>query len=417
MPYNVLHTSDWHLGCRLLGKDREAEHIEALDKLLQLVETENVNLLIVSGDIFDTGAPPNSARKLYYAFFRKLIRTCCEHIVVIGGNHDSPSMLEAPADILEMLQIHVIGSAQSDSSGNTNFLREVIEIKNENGDIVAVVGAVPFLRDRDIMKSVAGQSFTDKIKQMREGLNLHYKEIASLLSNYKNVPKIVTGHLFAQNSLLSGNAEKQDGENDIHIGNLAKVDMSDFKNSFSYIALGHIHKPQTIASSENIRYSGSLIQMGFSERDDAKSAVLVSFESEKLSGIRTLPLPKTRDIIRFKGSKDTIVASLNNYANPYRPEAWGELVLTESCTPTEVDEIKELAKEKRMDILKYSFDIKRNSEDALHKNTVNKKLEDVSVEEILAMMCKEGGKSETQTEEILQTFSALKDIEDNRNKQ
>ena len=94
----ILHTSDWHLGRSLYGKKRYDEFSEFLDWLGKTIEEECIDLLLVAGDIFDTSTPSNRAQKLYYRFLCRVAGSCCRHIVVIAGNHDSPSFLNAPKE-------------------------------------------------------------------------------------------------------------------------------------------------------------------------------------------------------------------------------------------------------------------------------------------------------------------------------
>ena len=108
---NLLHTSDWHLGRTLYGKKRDDEFTAFLDWLLQTIEKEAIDVLIVAGDVFDTSAPSHFAQKLYYQFLCQVAASSCRHVVVIAGNHDSPSFINAPQDLLAALNVHVIGQA------------------------------------------------------------------------------------------------------------------------------------------------------------------------------------------------------------------------------------------------------------------------------------------------------------------
>ncbi|MEL7220922.1 MAG: exonuclease subunit SbcD, partial [Bacteroidota bacterium] len=105
----VLHTSDWHLGQKLLQLDRQEEFALALDWLLEVIIAEQIDVLLVSGDIFDIGNPPNQSRELYYNFLRRLLNSECRHVVITGGNHDSPAMLNAPRELLAAFNIHIVG--------------------------------------------------------------------------------------------------------------------------------------------------------------------------------------------------------------------------------------------------------------------------------------------------------------------
>ncbi|MEM1123432.1 MAG: exonuclease subunit SbcD, partial [Bacteroidota bacterium] len=125
----ILHTSDWHLGQRFLSNDRREEHQLALDWLRKTIEKEAIDLLIVAGDIFDISNPPSSARTMYYRFLADLRATNCRHIIIVGGNHDSPSMLNAPKEILEMLNVHVVGAATEKMEDT------IIELRGANGQL------------------------------------------------------------------------------------------------------------------------------------------------------------------------------------------------------------------------------------------------------------------------------------------
>ena len=103
----ILHTADWHLGQKLKGYIRDKEHQMVLNHILKIIQTEQIDLLIISGDVFDVMSPQNSSRKLYYQFLANLQATTCHNVVIIGGNHDSPNMLSASKDLLESLNIFV----------------------------------------------------------------------------------------------------------------------------------------------------------------------------------------------------------------------------------------------------------------------------------------------------------------------
>lgn len=141
----LLHTSDWHLGKRLFDKERYDVFENFLTWLLSTIRKERVDTLIVAGDIFDTAVPTNKSLRLYYDFLSHLSGSGCRHVVIVSGNHDSPTLLEAPKEILASLGVHVIGGAENPEN-------EVIELKDSSGKLEGVVCAVPFLRERDILR-------------------------------------------------------------------------------------------------------------------------------------------------------------------------------------------------------------------------------------------------------------------------
>ena len=149
----ILHTADWHLGHRLHEQSQQEEQTLFLSWIENYIIKEKIDVLLISGDIFDTGSPSNQSLEMYYNFLVKLKATSCKSIVITGGNHDSAGTLNAPKHLLDALSIKVVGKATE------NIEDEVFEIE-VNGEKV-IIGAVPYLRDGDIRRAVAGESFDE----------------------------------------------------------------------------------------------------------------------------------------------------------------------------------------------------------------------------------------------------------------
>jgi len=312
----ILHTSDWHLGQRLVNLERTEEHQHFLNWLLHTIEQEQVEVLLMAGDVFDNGAPSNTALKLYYDFLRNICATCCRHIIITGGNHDSVSTLNAPRELLECFNIYVIGGATE------NPLDELIELRNAQGELEMVVCAVPFLRDRDVRLSVAGESYEEREQRIKQGIAAHYEAFVPHLQPYKalGIPVVATGHLFAAGGTAS------ESEKEIHVGNLGQIGADQFPKEFDYIALGHLHRPQQVNNRHHIRYSGSPIPLSFSEVSDKKVNYILEFEGGKLAVLRELEIPCCRKLVRFKGPLDKVKQQLAAYDNSgYTLAAWAEL--------------------------------------------------------------------------------------------
>src|SRR5690554_1470549 len=105
----ILHTSDWHIGRTLCGRKRYEEYDSFLTWLAETIQQNDIEVLLVAGDVFDTTAPSNRAQELYYQFLHKVSVSTCNHVVIIAGNHDSPSFLNAPKELLKVLNVHVLG--------------------------------------------------------------------------------------------------------------------------------------------------------------------------------------------------------------------------------------------------------------------------------------------------------------------
>ena len=305
----ILHTSDWHLGQKFINHDRDQEHKLALDWLVQLIIDQNVECLIVAGDIFDTFNPSSGALNLYYDFLEDLRETNCRYTVIVGGNHDSPSMLNAPRRLLKSMNVHVVGATAVDDISD-----EIIELRNEKGELEIMVGAVPFLRDRDLIYATTGESGLERIERIKKGIFNHYQTIGEALTKYQKakIPILATGHLYASGAEAS---EKQDN---IYIGDKSNIKAKDFSKVFDYVALGHIHRPQKIGGLETVRYSGSIIPLSFSEIKDEKKVVLLDFDKNKLKNIEEISIPLFRRLKTISGTVDEVRTRLKTFAEKHK---------------------------------------------------------------------------------------------------
>lgn len=276
IPLTVLHTSDWHLGRRLYGRLRYDEFEAFLNWLQVTISNQKVDVLIVAGDIFDTMTPSNKAQALYYEFLGQVSKSCCQHIVIVAGNHDSPTFLDAPSNVLKFLNVHVIGTACDDLED------EVLVLGDDNNNPHCIIAAVPYLRDRDVRSSQAGESGQTKDANVIAGICAHYDRVAHIAKtkqaqlvkvHQRHIPIIATGHLFA----AGGKTTDDDGVRELYVGSLGKVSADMFNDGFDYVALGHLHVPQRVGGRESIRYSGSPIAMGFGEAKQQKQVLLVQF--------------------------------------------------------------------------------------------------------------------------------------------
>lgn len=392
----ILHTSDWHLGQKFLNNDRYEEHKRALEWLLQTIDNQSIDILIIAGDIFDTTNPPNNAKKLYYDFLSNLQLTNCRHVVIIGGNHDSASLLNAPRDLLKTyLNVHVVGCVTE------HIQDEIIELRDKNDTLEAVIAAIPFLRDSDIRKSVAGQSFDDREKQVRAGITKHYQTIAEEMLQYEelNIPIIATGHL----SVLSAGATDEK-ESKIYVGSLENITPNDFPTLFDYIALGHIHKAQPINSKfKHIRYSGTLIPLHFTEKT-TKSITVLDFEGRNFSK-EIINVPMFREIILIEGTFEEVIFQLQALEITEDLTAWIEVKIQhETMIPDLMDKLKGYIEGKNALILNFrihtslKYDVQSI---AIHD------LKALTEVDVFRQKCTAAGYNETDTKDLTYTFNEL----------
>lgn len=303
----ILHTSDWHIGSTLYGRKRYDESERFLQWLVETIKNQSIEALLVAGDIFDTSTPSNTAQELYYRFLNEVSRTTCRHVIVTGGNHDSPSFLDAPKALLKAFNVHVVGSAAERKED------KVFVLKDADNNPGVIVCAVPFLRDRDIRQSSEGESYRDKENRLVEGIVSHYQKVYEEACKERNelgksLPIIGMGHLFIAGSSIYKRSGEASRERDLYVGNLGQVS-ADRLPSFDYFALGHLHIPQKVAGRETIRYSGSPMAMNFDEIHQQKSVVIVDIHDQNVD-IQIVPVPAFRHFEQIKGDWDSIEASL-----------------------------------------------------------------------------------------------------------
>lgn len=419
----ILHTSDWHLGQRLYDHERYEEHERFLTWLINIIKQENIDLLIIAGDIFDVGNPPHQAQELYYNFMLDIMRnTNCRNLVIIGGNHDSPGNLNVSKDILRFLQIYVVGGATK------NIEDEVIEVRNVQGKdkttLQAVVAAVPFLRDADVRYSMSNESIEEKEARIRQGIQNHYEELRDIIIERKydidNIPILATGHLFAQGATFSEPINTQDeeahtskAEKDIYIGNLGKVGADAFPKEFDYVALGHIHRQQKVGQNPFIRYAGSPIPLSFSEYNNKHSVIVIDIENGKIAeeNIKIIPIEVSRKLLRIKGNLEEVKEKLKTYKveKKYPLGIWVEITVeVDKRNPQLETIIRDFAEEHNPDLtilgIRTQYDIENKS---LQEILKTKTLDQLSHEEVFILKCKSENRSETEIEELKNTFKIL----------
>ncbi|MEZ9698427.1 exonuclease subunit SbcD [Vibrio sp. 10N.261.46.E12] len=301
----ILHTSDWHLGQNFYNKSRKNEHERFLQWLLEQVTEHDIDAIIVAGDIFDTSTPPSYAREMYNKFVVDSNKIGCQ-LVLLGGNHDSVSVLKETQQLLKYMGADVIPNTNEDHA------TQVVELKGKNGDVEALVCAIPFIRPRDVLTSQAGVTGVERQKQLGDAIKQHYQSVydaavekRATFENSEHMPIIATGHLTAMG------VQQSDSVRDIYVGNLDGFAADGFPDA-DYIALGHIHRPQVVAKREYIRYSGSPIPLSFDELKSQKQVCVVEFvEGERT--ISQLPVPTFQPLAEIKGDLSEIESQLNQY--------------------------------------------------------------------------------------------------------
>ena len=287
----IIHTADWHIGQRLHERPRLDEHEQFLNWLLETIQEQDVELLLVSGDIFDTALPSAEATNLYYRFLYRLFDETKAYAVITSGNHDSARHLEAPREFLKMGRIHVVGLAIETS-------KCVFPFPPDNPRVA--VAAIPYLSESDL-SYVSYETEVDRNERYREQLKAFYADCVSHMP--ATLPKILMGHLFVQGGTIT------DSERNIQIGGATAIHASDFPDGVDYVALGHLHRPQTISGTDYpLRYSGSPIPLRFNETGYRKKVYLLEFADDgTLVQDEAIEIPVFRELCTVTGDEESVL--------------------------------------------------------------------------------------------------------------
>ncbi len=308
----LFHTADWHLGHHLHGVSRQLEHQRFLDWLLDELHGKQVDALIVAGDIFDSANPSSAAQSQLYDFLVKAkSRLPNLNIILIGGNHDSASRLDAPSPILNALGVTVVGGLSREDRGRIDWERLLVPLTNAAGEIKAWCGAMPFLRNADLPSTAKDEESVDTERPGEQdsdplisGMKTLYGELfAQLQQRAGNAESLIlTGHCYMVNGAVSELSERK-----ILGGNQHALPVELFPDEVAYVALGHLHLAQRVGANEHIRYSGSPIPLSFDESDYPHQVVQVDIKAGQPVATAALKIPRSVQLLRIPNGKDFAV--------------------------------------------------------------------------------------------------------------
>ncbi|MDD2563094.1 MAG: exonuclease subunit SbcD [Salinivirgaceae bacterium] len=299
----ILHTSDWHIGKRIYRVDLADDHRLFFDWIVEVIVREHIDILLIAGDVFDLSNPSVESRAIYYDILVRLRNINCQ-VIIVGGNHDSAQVLDAPKELLKALNITVVGGMPNELEGM------LMPLKNSKGEVEAVVAAVPYLREADLRMNREDETRSTRLESMRLNiLKIYYSLAEKAALQYPKIPLIGMGHLYGIGASIS------DSERDLNIGNLDAINLETLTKNYSYMALGHIHKPQKLSSTIPALYSGSPIALSFSEHSDPKRVVLLEIEEQGIE-IQNVEVPVFRKLVRLKGSFTEIEQKLLTWETP-----------------------------------------------------------------------------------------------------
>lgn len=395
----VLHTADWHIGKRLHKHYLYNDFDLFIGWLCDLVHQEQIDAILVSGDVFDLANPSAEARKQYYQALIALKSLNC-HLVITGGNHDSPSMLDAPKDLLQALEMTVIG-------GLPEKIEDcIIALPNAKNPEVAIA-ALPYLRDADVRLASEGNSYEDRLAAIRQGIQARFDEAAAICQEkYPNIPAIAMGHLYAAGVSTS------ESERDIQIGNQAAFKAEQFNAYFSYVALGHIHQPQRVNALISTFYSGSPLMFSFSERKDEKRVLIIDtnkgFEPESFA------IPSFRKLLKVAGSLEEVQNKLANLEHEGKLATLVEVEMREQDYSTkklaQLDDLISNFKKEHIEIIKYRAQFKNQQQQSSEVFGSRQNLEDLKPKEVFESLLENEAYLPEEKQELLHTFDELKEL-------
>ena len=322
----ILHTSDWHIGKRLAGRDRLDEQRAALEEIASICDRERVDLVLVAGDVFDTFLPSAEAEDLFYESVKKIAgeERC---VLLISGNHDDNIRLTAATALSEELGIYVYGNAGHIPKLCQN--RRVFPVEAganhivfRSGEEEVFVNVLPYPNEARLKEDKnPDEKFLDK---MRRWMNAGQSE------NKRGLPSVFLSHLFIAGGAVS------EGEREIDLGGARAVPLSALPQC-DYTALGHLHKRQSFRG--NVVYSGSILQYAFDEAGAKKSVVLFDLGREGVQNERHIELTAGKQLVRLQADGVAAAAELvKNY-----PDCYIELTvfLKEPLLSSQVRELRE----------------------------------------------------------------------------
>ncbi len=309
----ILHTSDWHVGKRIGRYDRMAEFEAVLAEVREIADREAVDLVIVSGDLFDRPSPPIEAMRLVIESLVALADGGSRPVVAVAGNHDSADLFEVLAPLVEPLGVSLVGQIKRPLEGG------VITVDTSGGR--AAIAAFPFLREGRVV---------DFMEETERWYGLYADRVRELAAVYADAAveaagadgvALLAAHFMVTGAAIGGHGVPR-GERALHIGKAYAATEQAIPPVLNYVAMGHIHAPQKVpGASVPAEYAGSLLELDFGEAGETKRVVLVETEPGIRATTRSIPLTAGRRLVRASGTWEALIA------RPELTEAYVDLIV------------------------------------------------------------------------------------------
>ncbi len=319
----IAHTSDWHIGKKLMGRDRGEEFKNVLSEIADICREEKVELLLVAGDVFDTYTPSAEAEEIFYSAVKNIASTCA--VLIISGNHDDYVRLTAAQALSEELNIYTVGNNLKPLDCKKRGA--CYPVKSDGGYAVfenlsgerVYINMLPYPNEARFKEGKSDESFADKMKRW-----IAFGE----RGREKGVPSVFLSHIFA------AGGKAGDSEREIDLGGARAVGLNLFPDC-CYSALGHLHKKQKLG--ENIYYSGAIMRFTFDEAGQEKGINIFDVKERGAENLKTVNLKSCKRLVRLQANnasdgvklleaeKDAIAELTLNLKSPLTPSEMGEL--------------------------------------------------------------------------------------------
>lgn len=369
----ILHTSDWHLGKKLYKKERTSEHEKFLHWLSETIKSQNIEVLIIAGDIFDTPVPTTESLSQFFRFLKDLENyqnAPLKKVLILAGNHDSAKLLESPRPFLNHDFIKVVGNLtppKSLESADIEEWKNQFKVSLKHKDHLFNFCLLPFFRTREIL----AMPWVDNIKESNpeitqedmilDSLNLWSQQLISPQDQNQKCDNILISHHVFGSFMASGS------EQGVALSGIDSLPLSLFKD-YSLLLLGHIHKKQVLKKQPLALYCGSPIPLRFSESNNKSVFILENTPEKENWSFVEHAIPIFRPLIRVESNyeqyKEDIKRSLNQFDLQESPlQAYLELTLKmESPTSGLLEEIRDFLKDLPVELINYFTSIEKLEE-------------------------------------------------------
>ncbi|AEI42664.1 exonuclease SbcCD subunit D [Paenibacillus mucilaginosus] len=321
----ILHTADWHFGRTLEGRSRLPEQEAFVDELVELVRDQNIDLVLLAGDVYDSVNPPAAAESLFYDALSRLSDQGRRPVYVIAGNHDHPDRLAAAAPLADRLGVTLVGLPEA----------RVHETHIARTGESAVIYMLPYpsesrlkeLLSDEAEETVLRAAYSERVRHIAEEQAKRFRP---------DTVNLLMSHLY----VLGG--KETESERPIQVGGAYTVDTQSLSVGAQYVALGHLHRPQNIKAGSLMRYSGSPLAYSFSEAGQAKSVTVLDIRPGAEPQMEEMFLSSGRPLVHWKAKGG--LSEVHQWLEEGKdPTAWIDLEvhLTETMSLEQIHKLRQ----------------------------------------------------------------------------